>query len=61
MVDIDNFRLGAMKNEYPLDGDINSTSIQKLVVMNKKIYQYMISDKWNNKFKGCKHASDDMF
>lgn len=50
-----------MKNEYPLDGDINSTSIQKLVVMNKKIYQYMISDKWNNKFKGCKHASDDMF
>lgn len=38
IVDIDNFKLGAMKNEYPLDNDINKTAIQKLIVMNKKIY-----------------------
>ena len=39
---MDAYKLGAMKNEYPKGNDNESSSISKLIVLNKKIYQYMI-------------------
>ena len=47
-----------MKNEYPLDNNQNHTSIQKLYIYNKKIYQFMIDGHWHNKFKGCRNPND---
>jgi hypothetical protein len=50
--------IGALKNEYPLRGNSEQSAIQRLVVFNKKIYQYMIDGEWHNKFKGCRTPSD---
>lgn len=52
-----------MKNEYPAANsrDKLSTTIEKLIVINKKIYQYRINGEWHNKFKGCRDPRDDMF
>lgn len=30
--------MGALKNEYPLNGKDDDTAIQQLIVFNKKIY-----------------------
>jgi len=35
---MDNQRLGAMKNEYPLINDDTKTRINDVVILNKKIY-----------------------
>lgn len=59
-VDIDDVKLGSMKNEYPDGCDSSKSAVQRLIVINKKIYQYMVNNVWINKFKGCRNPSDDI-
>lgn len=38
IAELDGVKLGALKNEYPLDGNQDESSIKDFVVFNKKVY-----------------------